>query len=431
MKYKAAVLLGNCLEFYDFTLFAALLPIIAPILFPSAEILSSFTSGYLFLAIGFLGRPVGAVLFGYIGDHYSRKTALIFAILMMSLATLTIGMMPTYHSIGAYALLILAICRLLQGLSAGGEYSGAGLLLVENSPSQRSQFLNGAVLTASGLVGAFIAAMAAASINLSFFPKESWRSLFLLGGCVGFIVFILRLNMKKELPVSDRQTAEPVPWKTLFSNHKLALLYTISFGALMNVPFYLVTGFINTYFVATGAYTRATLMLINAFVILFCAIITVCFGLLSQRIQNPLRMMFYASLGITLFSFPFFLLVGSGNFLAFVVAELTLILLSQLFVAPALATMARLFPYSVRYRGMALGNCLGIAFLGGSTPYISAHLIQHTGLMWSPACYLFMVSAWGFSSVVFILKSKEKSLIPVQTLHSSYFSFKKRELQYE
>jgi MHS family proline/betaine transporter-like MFS transporter len=425
-KSVFAVLLGNCLEFYDFTLFASLLPIIAPLLFPSEQILTSFTMGYTFLAIGFLARPVGAVLFGYIGDYYSRKRALILAVLMMSVSTLTIGVLPTYHVIGSYALLILVFCRILQGLSAGGEYSGAGLLLTENTKEEK-RFLSGAVLTASGLVGAFIASTFAAMISMSFFAKESWRFLFLIGGCVGLVTLGLRLSTANEKLSEKIPQANTKSWLTLFKEYKLSLFCTISFGALMNVPFHLVTGFINTYFVAIGAYNRTTIMLINAFVILFCAIATVYFGLLSQRL-NPLKMMFYASLGMILFSFPFFLLVGSGNLSCFVFAELTLILLSQLFVAPAFGAMTQLFPYSVRYRGIAVGNCLGLALLGGSTPYISAKLIERTSLSWSPAFYLFMISTLGFIAVITIIRNKDESQSALNP--RSVPSFKQRGLQY-
>ncbi len=394
------ILLGNFLEFYDFTLFAALLPIIAPILFPSKEMVDSFISGYLFLGIAFLARPVGAVFFGYIGDHYSRKTALILAILTMSLATFGIGMLPTYSSIGAYALVFLALCRLLQGLSAGGEYSGAGLALTENA-QRENPFLKGAILTASGLLGAFVASIISAMTSMSFFPKESWRLLFLMGGCIGFITLWFRLSMEETRPIQNPKGDSMVPWSSLLTKYKTPFFCSISFGALMNVPFYLITGFINTYFVATGAYARTTLMLMNAFVVLFCAMVTVLFGLLSKRI-DPLKMMFYASLGMSLFSFPFFFLVNASSFVGFIMAELVLILLSQMFVAPAFAAMASLFPYAIRYRGVAIGACIGLAFLGGSTPYISAHLIRYTGLAWSPAFYLCFVSTLACVSVMII-----------------------------
>ncbi len=399
------ILLGNFLEFYDFTLFAALLPIISPILFPSKEIIDSFISGYLFLGIAFLARPLGATFFGYIGDHYSRKTALILSILMMSLATCGIGLLPTYNSIGNYALVFLALCRLLQGLSAGGEYSGAALTLTEGV-HKNILFSRGAILSASGVFGAFVALIVSAMISLSFFPKESWRMLFLMGGCIGLTALWFRLSMVDTRPAQNATTAKAIPWLSLLKAYKVPFLCSISFGALMNVPFYLIMGFINTYFVATGTYARTTLMLVNALVILLSAIMLVLFGLLSRRV-DPLKMMFYASLGMMLFSFPFFFLVNTGSLVYFIVAQLIFILLAQMFAAPAFGVMAFLFPYAIRYRGVAIGESIALAFLGGSTPYISAHLIRYTGLAWSPAFYLCLVSISGFIAVMVTRKRQQ------------------------
>lgn len=395
-----SVLLGNLLEFYDFTLFSALLPIIAPLLFPSQSILTAFTSSYIFLAIGFLARPLGAVIFGYIGDRYNRKTSLILAISMMSGATFGIGLLPPYELVGGYSLFILAICRFLQGLSAGGEYSGAGLLLTEDIKSGDNAF-KGALLTAFGLLGAFFASILAVVVSLNIFPQFSWRLLFLTGGCLGFFILWLRFSAYNEHSKIENPNykLKDFSWGFLFQEHKVSLLCTIGVGALMNVPFYLVTGFINTYFIALEVYTKTTLMLINAAVILFCCIITGYFGSLLRHF-NPARVMMCASLAIATFAFPFFLLVNSGTLVYFVIAELVLIILSQLFVAPAVVIMIKMFPYTVRYRGVAIGNCLGLALLGGSTPYISGYLIKHTGLLWAPAFYLFGVALLGFISIL-------------------------------
>ena len=116
IKSNFSVLFGNFLEFYNFTLFAVLLPIIAPVLFPSENILNSFTSGYIFLAIGFFARPAGTVIFGYISDLYSRKISLIITILTMSCATFGIGLLPG-SIVGGFSFVILASFRFLQGLS--------------------------------------------------------------------------------------------------------------------------------------------------------------------------------------------------------------------------------------------------------------------------------------------------------------------------
>lgn len=406
MTKKFAILLGNFLEFYDFTLFAYLLPIISPGFFPSKDLVDSLTIGYLFLAVGFFSRPLGAFILGYIGDHYGRKMAIIIAILLMSISTTAIGILPSSDHIGMCALFVLAFCRILQGISAGGEYSGAGLLLVENTKKQ-DQFINGAILTSSGLCGAFVAALVSAVVNTAFFPKESWRILFFIGGIIGFITLWFRVCLKEESPVKNN--ADLVGIASVFKHHGRALLCTIIFGALMNVPFQMVTGFINTYFTATGLYNKTSLMLVNAFVILFCAIVTIGFGLLSRRL-NPIKMMTYASLGMALFSVPFFILIQLKSLFIFIVSEILLILLSQLFVAPAFAVMSDLFPYNVRYRGIAIGNCLGLAFLGGLTPYISSNLIKITGISWSPGFYLLIISTLGFCAVILSQKLSNNNL---------------------
>ncbi|RYE15545.1 MAG: MFS transporter [Rickettsiales bacterium] len=392
VKEKTGLLLGNFLEFYDFTLFAALLPIITPMLFPDKEITNSLLFAYGFLAIGFFARPAGAVLFGFIGDTFGRKKAMIISIIMMSISTLSISFIPSDTKLSFYGLWILGLCRILQGLSAGGEYCGAGLLLIENTPKEQQQYFKSSLLTTSALVGAFSASLAAAFISSSDSTKENWRILFLIGGMIGFITLWLRSSYKEIPKNGDNNFRE---WKHLFKEHRSSLIYTIFFGALMNVPFQMVTGFINTYFATHDIGNKTVLMFTNSLVILFCAIITISFGFLSKKV-DPMKMMLYASCGMSIFAFPFFFLISSGSFFNFIFAELALLILSQLFVAPAFTVMMRLFPYSIRYRGVALGNCIGLAFLGGITPFVSLNLIKLTELKWSPAIYLFTISLMGF-----------------------------------
>lgn len=391
---------GNFLEFYDFTLFAYLIPIISPVLFPDASLITSYTTGYLFLAVGFLFRPMGAVVFGHIGDKYGRKIALQISILMMAVATASLGLLSKEYMDHRLLVLLVVLCRIMQGLSAGGEYSGAGLMLIEKA-EKKKQFPLGAYLTASGLLGAFAASLLAAS--MAWFNHEYyWRFLFLLGGIIGFVIFFIRLFLDEE-NISEEKKECYVGWFSLWKEHYVSIIFVILCSGLMNVPFQMVTGFINTYLIASGDYAKDTLMIINAFVVLFCAIITVMLGNISQ-VFNPLKMMLGASFGITVFSVPFFFLVKHSNVYIFVFAELVLILLSQTFVAPAFAVLANLFPKKVRYRALALGNCLGIAFIGGTSPYLSSILIRSTGLEWSPSLYLLAVAASAFVTTILLFK---------------------------
>jgi MHS family proline/betaine transporter-like MFS transporter len=406
MLKRFSLYIGNFLEFYDFTLFAYLIPIISPVLFPDASLIVSYTTGYLFLAVGFLFRPMGAILFGHIGDKYGRKLALQISILMMAISTGAMGLLSRnildYDSL----LALVIVFRIMQGLSAGGEYSGAGLMLIEKA-EKRKQFSLGAYLTSSALLGAFAASLAAASTTWFSENDYYWRFLFFFGGGVGFIVFFLRFFLTEDCNLLEEKKDAYIAWTRLFKEYYVSIIFVILCSGLMNVPFQMVTGFINTYFIASGDYTKEVLMIVNAFVVLFCAIVTAIFGHISQFV-NPQKMMLRASLGIIIFAVPFFLLVKQENIYVFVFAELILILLSQIFVAPAFAVLANLFPKKVRYRGLAVGNCLGIAFIGGVTPYFSSILINETGLEWSPALYLLVVAINAFIATILLKKRGER-----------------------
>lgn len=399
---------GNFLEFYDFTLFAYLIPIISPILFPNTDLVTSYTTGYLFLAIGFFFRPIGAVFFGHIGDKYGRKVALQASILMMAFSTCIMGLLPS-EGVHQYTLsIIIIVCRALQGLSAGGEYSGAGLMLIEGIEKEK-QFSLGAYLTASALLGAFFAALLAASAIWFVETPNYWRILFLIGGIIGFVVYFLRFFLTQDSDnCSEEKKVEYISWYNLIKKHYLSIIFVIVCSGLMNVPFQMVTGFVNTYFIASGEYTKQTLMVVNAFIVLFCALITILFGKITN-IFDPKKMMIGASVCMTLYAFPFFWLVKQDNIYVFVTAELLLIILSQMFVAPSFATLANLFPKKIRYRGLAVGNCIGIAFLGGITPYLSSIMVQGTQIEWAPALYLFSIAMSG--SLVAILLSQDKKIL--------------------
>lgn len=404
VKQKCAVLLGNFLEFYDFTLFAYMIPVISSIFFPSEDKVDSYTIGYIFLAIGFISRPVGAICFGFIGDKYGRRKALQISIILMAISTTGIGILPVTSNNTIYVLFALSIFRILQGLSAGGEYSGAGLSLIESAPRSNQYFI-GAILTSTALLGAFVASFFAAISSLYDNQENIWRILFILGGILGFITFVLRMQLAKDYePVEKYAT-----WRVLINDHSRALFFTIACSGLMNVPFYIVTGFVNTYFIAIEKYSKVDLMFLNAFMTLFWTVCTIIFGLMSKSIC-PKRMMVVSSFGMAIFALPFFIMVNSGSFYLFVMAELILVLLSQFFVAPAFTTMATLFPANIRYRGLAVGNCLGIAILGGITPYLSSILIEYTGVLYAPSLYLFLVASLAFTVSIFIKKEDESEL---------------------
>jgi MHS family proline/betaine transporter-like MFS transporter len=404
MRKNYLVLLGNILEFYDFTLFAALLPIIATQLFPAENTINAYTYTYIFLAIGFWSRPAGAVIFGYLGDRFSRLSALTISILMMTVATIIVGLIPT--NAGVYSIIILALCRMLQGFSSGGEYSGASLVLIEGQSTNR--FFNGACLIASGLGGGCLASLSAALISTSYFPVNAWRYLFVLAGCLGlFAIWAQVTTLKKSNNFIKQEQHNTVAWKELFKNYKIGMYCTISFSSISAFLF-VISHFLNTYLAATMSYTKTSLLLITAGINIFCAIMLVIFGYLAKR-YNPHNMMRIGLIALLALIVPFFTIVYNGNLYNFVAIEILMVVFIAMFYAPCPAIEAALFPYEVRYRGVALGNCIGLA-IAGSCSYISAKLIAWTNLNWSPVFYLLVLGICALSGVYLAKKKYREQL---------------------
>lgn len=199
MKKKRVILagiLGNILEFYDFTLYGVFIPILAHLFFPKNNSYLALLASFGIFATGFFSRPLGGIFFGHLGDKWGRKNALITSILCMTCATSMIGMLPSYEQIGFYAPLLLVICRLLQGFSAGGEYNGSAIFIIEHLNDKNTGFI-GSLLTVScwgGVLFATIMGILALKIPS---VEWGWRVAFLLGGPLGAIAFYIRKKIEE------------------------------------------------------------------------------------------------------------------------------------------------------------------------------------------------------------------------------------------
>ncbi len=396
-----AGMIGNMLEFYDFTLFGLLLPVIAPLFFPSFDPLTSLLSGYLVFFVGFFSYPFGALLFGHIGDRYGRKNALILSIILMSIPTTLIGLLPTYAQIGITASVLLSVCRFIQGICAGGEYNGSAILVMGHMATERRGFF-GSVVAASGTSGALLAALA---VNLIMpWASWAWRIPFLVGIVLGAIGLFVRRKVK-ETPEFEKVSSLPfkiIPLYEVFKNYPLAGLCSIGCSALGTVPFYLVIGFFNTYFVMTEKFTQSTAVQLNTVCLVFCAITMPLAGYMADKIGLR-RFMIISAMATTFYALPFFFLMQNSSITVIFFAEILLLGLSQCYVAPLNAFLIRLFPVHIRYSGITLGYCLGMAVFGGSTPYLMTKLFS-LGNAFIPSLYLIFVSLLGLISVVFSRK---------------------------
>src|SRR3984893_7260867 len=201
-QYRKAItagVIGNVLEWYDFGVYGYLVPTISQLFFPSGDPVVSLLSTFAVFGVGFVMRPVGSVLFGIYGDRHGRRTALYARIFLMAFSTVAIGLLPTYAQAGVLAPILLVVFRLLQGLSAGGEWGGSTSYIVEYAPEGRRGFTGSwqQVSVGSGfLLGSLSAALLSSALSPEAFISWGWRVPFLLGILVGILGAYLRWRLK-------------------------------------------------------------------------------------------------------------------------------------------------------------------------------------------------------------------------------------------
>lgn len=390
-----ALILGNVLEFYDFSIFVALMPLIAPVLFPSTDPFISLTSGYLFMGVGFIARPFGAYVFGSVGDKLGRKKSLLICMGLMACATTSIGFLPSYERAGLWGYVFLACARWLQGMSAGGEYTGAGLALIEDEKG-KGRFTKSSLLSASGFIGTFVATCVAYMVNLKGMPSYAWRFSFILGGLLGLYALWLRLYIP-ETQAFEQQQKGAVPtygFKSIIKEFPKPFYQTVMVGAFANVPFYMLFGFLNPYAAMLGLFDRSAVMFINAAVTLLCAIGIGCAGHLAYLHTNPTtRLKHIALLGMVAV-WPLFYIALNGGIYSFALVQFIFVIFISLFAAPIFVVMTGAFPVAFRYRGAAIGNMVGNAISAGLGPYICGYLTQKTGTPLSACIYIALVGGF-------------------------------------
>lgn len=392
-------MVGNILEYYDFMLYSLFVSILAPIFFPSTDPMAALLSGFGVFALGFLARPIGAIAFGFIGDKWGRKRALSLSILLMAIPTGVIGLLPTYDRIGIFASIALIICRILQGFSAGGEANGASIYTLEHTPLERRGYL-GSLITSSAGVGALIATIIGVIFTSDALPEWAWRVPFLLGSCGGLIGIYLRRQMT-ETP--EFTPCKKAPFWEVIKSH--SFVKTLAVGSLLQVPYYMIVGFMNPTLHTKGIITKFEMMCGNGLITLIGIFLIPLFGKFADHYGLE-RTMKRSAIALILMVFPVFILVESTTSVPLLfLAQVLLILPAEGFVGPANGYLNTLFKPEHRYTGIAFGCCLGMALFAGTTPLICTHLTNLVGPIWGPASYMIAIGL----AVLFVLRQPRTS----------------------
>jgi MFS transporter, MHS family, proline/betaine transporter len=395
--------LGGALEFYDFVIYSTFAQYIGDAFFaPAKNPLVGLMLSYSVFALGYVPRLVGGVIFSHFGDKYGRRRVFIFSILMMSSATLALGLLPSYAQWGAGATVGVIVLRLIQGFSLGGELPGAITYVVETAP-QRAGFSSGfiffcvntGVALASGVGFAVVKLLDPAQVAL-----WGWRIGFVFGGMLGFVSFWLRLSLTETEEFKKlRHTTAKRPILELMRTAPAATVFAIAAmvatagfnGLLFAMPTFMQRVMHRTYLEGIEAQNLGLLVLS------FCMLLT---AWLSDRI--PKRWIIGAgSLLLAAFCFPFFD-AAAGHTVRLIPIFIGAGLAASLCNGPMAGIVADLFPTRIRFSGVAVSFNLAFSLFSGTAPLIATLLVRATGSPTGPAYFMVGCGLITFVAMLFI-----------------------------
>ena len=394
-----AASVGQFFELYDFAIYGFFAVEIGRTFFPSIDPLTSLLGAFATYGVGFLMRPVGAIVVGAYGDKHGRRAALVVTVTLMALMTGLVALVPPYSQIGIWAPIILVVLRLGQGFSTGGEWGGAAAFLVEYAPAGRRGMVGSLhqVSTQIGnLAGFLFVALLSYSLAPESFQTWGWRVAFLVGALLGPVGYYLRTRTA-ETPVftefETRRTAASSPllqavkayWRTVVAG---ICICAIAAASTQTFQIYL------TQFARQQLHLNATAsLLITSGSLAFAAIYIFLIGSLSDRIGRK-RLVLASCLGFILFTYPMFaMLAAQPTLMTYLFVQFAGAVLYGLVFGVLPTLLAELFPTKVRYTGISISFSIAIMSFGGFTPFINTYLVEKTGNSVAPAFWVMAVAA--------------------------------------
>lgn len=412
-RVLAGAMVGTTIEWFDFFIYAqAAALIFATQFFNPASNDSPVVAqviAWASLGISFLFRPLGAVIAGHLGDRLGRKPVLVITLLGMGGATVAMGLLPTYAAIGVAAPVILVLLRILQGLSAGGEWGGAALLAVEHAPTGRRGFYGAfpqVGVPAGMLLATLFMLVLSAALTTEQFNDFGWRIPFVSSLVLIIVGFWIR-RLVEESPVfselEDLKKKSSAPLSLLFKGYwKLVLLAALIFAGV-NAAGYLAIAYFVSYGTQVIGHERTTVLGITSLGAIAWIISTLVFGALSDTIGRK-QTFAVGYVGSILWAIPTWLLIDSGDAFLFALAVVILGVLLGATYGPQSALYAEMFPAQVRLSGVSIGYAIGSVIGGAFAPMIAALLLDATGTSMSIGIYIAVISVISLIAVLNVPK---------------------------
>lgn len=401
--------IGNILEWYDFAVYGYFATSIGRVFFPKEDPIAQLLFTFGIFAIGYLMRPLGGMLIGHIGDRVGRKEALTISVAIMAIPTFIVGILPGYEAIGLAAPILLTLCRMLQGLSVGGEYTTSIVFMVENAPDNR-RGIAGALACCGATLGILLGSATGAALAEILSPESlnswGWRIPFLFGLVIGFVGLLLRRNLevKNEGVGEQRQ-----PLTEILQFHRPLLAKLAGLSVFTAVSFYLIFVYLVSWLQLVDKMGEEISLEINTVSMVALIPVTVAAGALSDRIgRKPLLIGTVAA--TILLAYPLFNGMYHQSQVVVQLCQLGFALLIGIFLGVAPAFMAETAPAHVRSTSLALGYNLTVGIVGGLTPLTATWLVNQTHNNIAPVFMIIAAALISFATLLFMRETYKENL---------------------
>lgn len=364
--------IAGALEMYDFLIFGFLSSVIHKNYLSFMDAGNALIVTYALFAVGFIFRPLGSIIFGHIGDKKGRKAALITSVSFMGAASISMALLPSYHTIGILSCYIIVMIRIIQGISVGGEYSGAIIYAIENV-NKKNIGLVGSIALSGCVLGLVIAVLVSRFLQSEWLPEYSWRFAFLIGGGLSGLGYFIRKNLKESLIFQSTQNKRvKIPLLEGFNFYKLKMLAVLLLAGASNANFYYAVVFMPNYI--------KNIAEVNNFNGLYFVIILFIFVPFAGWCTDKIGRIKVALISCTLISaynlvFLFFLTTYSNYLTLNIIIISYALLLSLVFVSVNILVL-EIFPIICRFSCGATSYSIGNAIFGGTAPMVCSLIIQ-------------------------------------------------------
>ncbi len=373
---------STIVEWYDFTLYLYLATLISRVFFGGgAAALMATLGGF---AIAYLLRPLGALVFGQIGDRFGRRRMMLLSVAVMTMTMLGTALLPTYAQMGAAASWLLFLLRCIMGFSVGGEYNGVVAYLLEGAPENRRGLIASLASAASeigGLLAVGVSSLTVFCLSSASLDAWGWRIPFLVGAVLAASVWIARSAMQ-ESPDFQRQQAHGMvplnPLRHALVHHRAGIVRSFTISALGSITYYVGITYLPAFLTSTGTMDEGQSLQLSTVAAVAVILVTPLTGALSDRLGRKPMLLFLTGCSAILPVIMFHMIAQGSPSQIFLGAVILACLAGAVSAVGAVAT-AEQFPGEGRLSGLALGATLATAIFGGATPYVSQLLMDRTG----------------------------------------------------